>query len=217
MNDLATTDLANTPFTWTTLNAIAETEMVPKAIRGKPAAMLATIYMGRELGLGPMQSMRMIDIIDGSPSLSAELQTAMIRQAGHSMLADELNPVEVTVTGTRADNGDTMTVTFSMEMAARAGLDKKRNWTNYPEAMMWARAVSMLARMLFADVFAATHAYTPDELGDDIQIPETTEAEYASGVLPGRTDPPGQEPEVRVGETGQGTDPKWLSEYQEDQ
>lgn len=69
--------------------------------------------------------------------------------------------------GTRRDNGDEMTITFTKDMATRAGLAHKRNWQQYPEAMLWARAVSMLARMLFADVFAAMHVYTPDELGDD--------------------------------------------------
>ena len=61
MTDLANTDLAATPFTWNTLNAIANTDLVPKPLRGKPDAILATVYLGRELGLGPMQSMRMLE------------------------------------------------------------------------------------------------------------------------------------------------------------
>ena len=195
------TDLANQAFTWNTLKAVCETDMVPKSVRGKPAAALALVFMGRELGLGPMASLNMIDHIDGSPSLSSELQTAMIRQAGHSMIADEITPVAVTVTGTRRDNGDTMTITYSLEMADRAGLTKKGNWKSYPEAMMWARSVSMLARMLFADVFTATHVYTADELGDDIEIPDIVEVDNGtSGVLPGtvRTDMDREGPVVLV-------------------
>lgn len=91
MTDLATVDLSATPFTWKTLTVIADTEMVPKGLRGNPPAMLAAIYLGRELGLGPMQAMNMIDVIDAKPSLSAELQTARIREAGHSMLCVELS------------------------------------------------------------------------------------------------------------------------------
>ena len=189
--DLATIDLGSTPFSWTTLKAISNTDMVPKGLRGNPEAMLAAVYLGRELGLGPMQSMQMLDVIDGRPSLSAELQTAMIRDAGHSMSLVELSDKVATVKGVRVDNRDEMQITFTMAMAERAGLASKRNWKSYPEAMLWARAVSMLARMLFADVFAATHVYTPDELGDDVGVPEIPEAEIVD-------EPPTHEP---VGET----------------
>ena len=171
MTDLATVDLAATPFTWKTLTAIADTEIVPRALRGNPPAMLATIMLGREMGLGPMQSMNMIDVIDGKPTLSAELLTARIRDAGHSLLCTEFTAETVTAKGVRRDNGDEMSITFTKEMAIRAGLAGKPNWQYYPEAMLWARAVSMLARMLFADVFAAVHVYTPDELGDHRDLP----------------------------------------------
>lgn len=173
MTDLATTDLAHTPFTWKTLTAIANTEFVPKNLRGKPEAILAAIYLGRELGLGPMQSMNMIDVIDGKPSLSAELQNARIREAGHSIQTVEWTDQVARLRGVRVDNGDEMTVEFTAEMARRAGLTSKSNWKNYPEAMLFARALSMLARALFPDVFAAAHVYTPEELGsqDDKGVP----------------------------------------------
>ncbi len=167
MADVATTDLAQTPFTWNTLKMIADTELVPKGLRGNPAAMYAAVLMGREIGLGPMQSMNMIDVVDGRPSLSAELQVAMIREAGHSITLEEFSDAVATVVGSRRDGGDSMRVSFTIEMADRAGLTGKRNWKQYPEAMLWARAVSMLARMLFADVFAVVHAYTAEELGSE--------------------------------------------------
>ena len=189
MADLATTDLANAPFTWKTLNMIADTEMVPRGLRGNPPAMYAAIIMGRELGLGPMQSMQMIDVIDGRPALSAELQTAMIRNAGHSIVLSEFNDRVAAVKGRRGDNGDEITITFTIEMAERAGLTGKRNWRQYPEAMLWARALSMLSRMLFADVFAVTHAYTADELGSGTDQP-TIPATVVNETLPEIRDDP---------------------------
>ena len=171
MADHATTDLSNAPFTWRTLNMIAHTELVPRRLRGDPPAMYASIMLGRELGLRPMQSMNMIDVVNGRATLSAELQVAMIRETGHSIRLEELNANAATVTGTRHDNGDSISFTFTMEMAERAGLAGKRNWQQYPEAMLWARAVSMLARMLFADVFAAIHTCIPDELGSEKNPP----------------------------------------------
>jgi len=72
----------------------------------------------------------------------------------------------VKVTGKRSDNGDEMSVTWTLEMAERAGLLNKQNWKKYPEAMLWARAASQLCRMLFADCFAGA-TYTPEEIGAD--------------------------------------------------
>lgn len=183
MADLANVNIADAPFTWRTIQAIANTEMVPRSLRGNPEAMLAAVLMGKELGLGPMQSMNMLDVIDGKPSLSAELMNARIRQAGHSLTATELSDKACTLLGRRGDNGDEMTYTFTDAMASRAGLTGKSNWKKYPEAMLWARAVSQLARMLFPDVFAAMHAYTADELGSDVDAP-TVNASTVDEVEP---------------------------------
>ena len=61
-------NLATAPFTWKTLHAISRTDFVPKELRGNPAAILACVMYGREWGLGPMESLQLIDMIDGSPS-----------------------------------------------------------------------------------------------------------------------------------------------------
>ena len=46
---------------------IHNTSFVPKALRGDPNSVLACILTGDELGLGPMQSLRMVNVIDGPP------------------------------------------------------------------------------------------------------------------------------------------------------
>lgn len=161
------------PFTWKTLNAIANTEFVPAPYRGKPEKMLGAILYGRECGLQEMTSMQMIDMVDGKPSMSAELQVAMVRRAGHSILCSELSDQTCTVEGIRHDTHDSMSYTFTIAQADRAGLlektksGKKTAWHRYPEAMLWARAVSQLCRMLFPDVMIAMHNYTPEEIGRD--------------------------------------------------
>jgi hypothetical protein len=146
------------------LRYIGTTEFVPKGLRGNMPAILACVASGRELGLGDMESLRSLYVVDGRPTLSAELMCRLIRRAGHSITGN-FAPDTVTAKGTRVDNGDEMTVTWTMEMAARAGLASKNNWKHYPESMLWARSVSQLARMLFADVLGGL-VYTPEELGD---------------------------------------------------
>ncbi len=163
-----TTQLA-TVLTNDQLKFIANTEFVPKGLRGNLPAILACVATGRAIGIDDMTAIRSIHIIDGKPTFAAELMVMLVRRRGHSIVG-EVGPDTATVTGRRADNGDEMKVTWTLEMAKRAGLVGKGNWKSYPEAMLWARAVSQLCRMLFADCFAgATH--TPEELGDE-NLPE---------------------------------------------
>lgn len=178
MPDLAIreeTDLAlsgpPSPSQWSTYMEMAKTfsntEFVPKGLRGRPAAILACIVSGHEMGIGPMQALKHVAIVDGKPSPSAELLCALVRKEGHSITAVELTDTKAVVKGKRANNDDEHTVTWTMDDAKRAGLANKNNWKNYPRAMLWARAVSELCRILFPDCTGgATH--TPEELGADV-------------------------------------------------
>jgi hypothetical protein len=113
-----------------------------------------------------MASLQHVAVIDGRPNLSAELQVALARKAGHQ-IEGSASPKEATVIGTRGDTKETITVTWTLETALAAGLiDKiedgkaiKRSqngrplpWELYPQSMLWARAVSQLCGMLFSDV-----------------------------------------------------------------
>lgn len=146
---------------------LANTEFVAAGMRGNLPAIFACIATGREIGIGDMAALRHIHVIDGKPGFSAEIMVVKVRRDGHSITTvGEITDKSVTVKGTRGDNDDTMTYTFTAEMAERAGLLNKQNWKRYPESMLWARAVSQVCRMLFADCFAGA-TYTPDELGED--------------------------------------------------
>ena len=166
-------DISSAPFTWKTLTAISRTEFVPATLRGKPEAILAAVLAGRELGMGPMESLRTIDMIDGKPSPSAEWMVGKVFDAGHVIVADEQTAKGCTVTGVRYRDGAEqarMSFTFTWEMAERAGLTKKSNWKNYPEAMLYWRATSQLCRQFFPDVLRGLK-YLPDELGADWDPP----------------------------------------------
>jgi hypothetical protein len=147
------------------LQYIAHTEFVPPGLRGNLPAILACVATGRELGIGDMVSLKSIHVIDGKPSFSAELCVLLVRRQGHS-ITGEFGPGSCTVYGRRADNGDEISVTWTTEMAKQAGLLGKQNWQKYEPSMLWARAVTQLCRMLFADCFAGA-TYTPEELGED--------------------------------------------------
>lgn len=196
-------DLATSAFTWNTLRAISKTEFVPSALRNKPEAILACILTGRELGLGPMESLRTIDMIDGKPSPSSEWMVGKVLDAGHVIVADEQTSESCTVTGIRFRDGAEqarMSFTFTWDMANRVTdkrgkrLTEKSNWRNYPEAMLYWRATSQLCRQFFPDVLRGLK-YLPDELGAEWEPPEpelpdhpTTEVLDDNGEVVGTRD-----------------------------
>lgn len=170
----ATPDLMAQAFTWKTLHAISHTDFVPKALRGKPEAILAAVLYGRELGMGPMESLRVIDMIDGKPTPSAEWMVSKVFNAGHVIVAESQTSTECTATGIRYRDGAEvarMSFTFTLDMAKRAGLTNKSNWKNYPEAMLYWRAVAQLCRQFFPDVLRGL-SHLPEELGDGEWVDE---------------------------------------------
>ncbi len=149
------------------LKFIASSEFVPRGLRGNLPAIMACVSTGRALGLDDMAALRSIHVIDGKATFSAELMVMLTRKQGHS-ITGEVKEGRAIVRGKRADNGDEIIVEWTLEMAQRAGLVNKDNWKKYPEAMLWARGVSMLCRMLFADVFAGNAMTTEEVIDGDV-------------------------------------------------
>ena len=64
-------------------DALAKADgFVPRHLSGKPAAIAAVILTGVELGIGPMEAMRGIHVVEGKPTMSAEMMLARARRAG---------------------------------------------------------------------------------------------------------------------------------------
>lgn len=140
---------------------ISSTEMVPKALRGRPNAALAVMIYGHELGLEPMTALREVFIIEGTPSCSAKLMRALIYRAGHQLRFVEVSSRRVIVDGERNDGLGSARVIWTIEDARVAQLTAKDVWKRYPRQMLTARATSELARLIFSDT---TIGYTPEEL-----------------------------------------------------
>ena len=119
---------------------IANTDFVPKGLRGNQPAILAAILYGHEVGLEPMQSLAKISVIEGRPSLWAEAQRALILAAGHEMWVEESTVTRATVAGRRRDSKQTQRVTWTLDDAKRARIAGKQNWQTYPRQMLVARA-----------------------------------------------------------------------------
>ncbi len=141
--------------------------LCPKAMWGKPEAVMTAIIMGKELGMSPMQSIQRVHVFDGRVVLAAETILGLVRRAGHSVTFDKRTAEECVVVGKRRD-GDSLTVTFSMADATKAGLTKKDVWTKYPRQMLSARAATELARALFSDCIGWA-VYAPEDFDEIVE------------------------------------------------
>lgn len=189
-DDLATTTDTKPLPDWVALLApsrelaevLAGTEFVPTSLRGHPAAITACILYGYEIGIGPMQSLRSIDVIQGRPTPSAELLRAMIYAAGHEMWVVEATGTRVVVAGRRAGSNREVAVTWTSEMARAAGLNTKETWRKFPRQMLFARATSELARVLFPDAIRGL-----GNLDDTADVPVVDMAEVKADTTTATT------------------------------
>lgn len=171
---------------------IARTEFVPKDLRNKADAIAACVLYGHELGIPPMQSLAKIHVVEGRPTMGAELMRAAVLRAGHDIWIDEATTTRVTVCGRRADwpEDRVAKVTWTMDDAKKAGLDGKQNWRKYPRAMLTARASSEMCRLNFPDVLGGI-SYSSEELedGDVIDAEIVDEPNDAGPATQTRTAP----------------------------
>lgn len=160
--------------TWQTMMQMAgqlvESGMLPQAIK-TPAAALAIMQKGAELGIPPMYALSNIGIINGRPVVGAEVLLAMIyRDHGdNAIVVEETTAEGCTVAYRRRGWGEARRFSWTADDAKRAGLlGKGGPWSQYPAAMLRARCISAIARAAFADSIGGM--YTPEELGAAVEV-----------------------------------------------
>lgn len=172
---------------WQFSEMLANSEMVPKNFKGKPADILIAMQMGSEIGLQPMQSLQNIAVVNGRPTIWGDAVIAICQSSG--MLEDiteEVTDDYATVTVKRAGQ-EPHSVTFSMADAKKAGLAGKAGpWTQYPKRMMKNRARAYALRDKFADVlsgFGITEEEKDRVVDVTPQKPKKTSNAGASALL----------------------------------
>lgn len=123
-------------------------------------AAFTVLTTGMELGLPPATSLRVIHVIEGRASLSADLMAGLAMQSGVSLEYLQNDNVGCKIRWTRGKS--TGIVMFTIDDARTAGLLNKDNWKKYPAAMLSARATARAARQAAPDRLAG--CYTPDEI-----------------------------------------------------
>lgn len=147
--------------------ALAQSGMLPAQYRQQPANLLYALEFADSLGLHPMAAITGVHVIEGKPSASSALISALVRRAGHKLRVrgDDTQAVAQIV---RADDPDfTFECTWTLERAQQAGLTGKKVWKQYPAAMLKARAITEVAREACEEALSGMH-YTPEELGANV-------------------------------------------------
>lgn len=131
---------------------IADTEFVPKGLRGSAPATAAAMLYGREVGLPPMTALNMTHVVEGKPGISAEGMRALVFAAGHEIEFLDSTGAVCSMRARRRGAERWTELTWNLDMARAAGLAGKGNWSKYPRAMLQARCTTELCRMVFPDV-----------------------------------------------------------------
>jgi len=141
---------------------------LPQAIRTKEQA-AAIILTGQELDLPPMLSLREVNVIQGKPTLSAQL---MLTLAYTRIPGFKANVIESTDTrcvvefirpGQKAYLHE-----FTMQDAESLKLLEKDNWKKQRKTMIRWRCISSGLRITAPDAIAGF--YTAEEINPDLQV-----------------------------------------------
>lgn len=151
------------------------------------AKVVTIVTMGQELGLSPLYSLRVISVIRGKPCLGSEAMHALCLA---KIPTFELDYLETTaevcrVTCRRSKDRQLQEFSFTMDDAKTAQLlgNSSSGWGKHPKAMLRARAVAAACRAVAPD--AVMNVYTPEEMGEVIDVTPGKEGEVKSAnILP---------------------------------
>lgn len=182
---------------------LANTDMVPKAYKGKPDDIFVAVLHGQEVGLPHLQALQSIATINGIPSIFGDAGLALVRTSGKLEDFDEWFEVDgVRQAGSSfpiqqwADEGKQIVAhciskrvgakrpritTYSVNDAKRAGLWVKAGpWTTAPQRMLLFRARGWNLRDEFGDVLKGL-AFAEEAM--DIETTSSPDGTYRPVVV----------------------------------
>jgi len=149
-------------------NHLVKSGFLPKAV-DTPQKAVAIVLMGRELGIPTMQALRMISVIQGKPTMGAELMLSRAYACipGFQHTINERTDEQCVITF-HAPGRNPYTHTFTMEDAKNLGLAIKDNYKKQPATMLFWRCISGGLRAYVPQV--VNNVYTPEEMNPDLRF-----------------------------------------------
>lgn len=162
--------------------SLAPARQLPAMLRGSVADVLLRVEYGVSIGVPPISAISAVHVVDGKPTASAGLMSALVRKAGHRFRVwtepdpDFPGEKKAIATVIRADDPDfEYRSEWTIERAIAAKLLKLDGgklsatksgsaWDTYRPGMLKARATTEVCRDACEDVLLGVH-YSPEELG----------------------------------------------------
>lgn len=150
-------------------DVLVKSGLLPPGIKSGPQA-IAIALKGQELGIPIMQSYAHINIIQGKPTVSAELMLSLIYKncpgavVNFTRMDDKCCMIE-----SQRPGGKIHSFKFDESDAKSAGLLGRGSWKSYPRAMYRSRCISEMARSMFPDAIMGC-SYTPEEVDPEADV-----------------------------------------------
>ena len=145
---------------------LSQSGLIPQGLN-TPEKVCVALQWGHELGLSPMVAVNNVAVINGKPTLSADIMGAVVKRSpeygGIEWIKNSDTEAECKITRI-LPNGKTESIVsrFTMEDATKAGLAGRDVWRKYPRRMLKHRCLSYGLKDMFPDLLAGL--YTPEEM-----------------------------------------------------
>jgi hypothetical protein len=140
---------------------------------------ITVALVGQEMGIGPATSLMGIHIIEGKPSLSANLLASQLKKSGkynYKVRTNTATECQIEFYELWGGAWESLGLSeFTIDDAKAAGLAGKDVWKRYPKAMLFARAMSQGCRTHAPDAFGGSPVYYEGEIEESMTVKE---AEY---------------------------------------
>jgi len=170
---------------WRMGSLLSKSQFVPERFRGKPEDCVVGIQMAARLQADPLMVLQNVQVIHGTPGMSAKFQFALANQRGpfagpiRFRTTGEGDAMKVTAYAIFKDGGDTVEASASMEMAKAEGWTKNPKYQSMPEQMLRYRAGTLLIRLYCPEVVLGMLA--TDEL-EDMRAAESGKPEVIKDI-----------------------------------
>ena len=114
------------------------------------------------MGLKPQQALQQVFVVHGQPAIYARTMAALLKAKGYKFSTVESTDESVTVEGV-SPRGEHESSTWTIQRAKTAGYTSNKKYQTDPQAMLYAKAVSEVARKLAPDVLLGIK-YTAEDL-----------------------------------------------------
>ncbi len=157
---------------WRIAQVLADSDMVPKDYKGKPANCMVAMQWGNDVGLPGLQALQNIAVINGRPSIWGDAALALVQShpayVGHREWMEGEGENRVACCAVTRKGSPEHIQRFGVAEAKKASLwGKQGPWQQYPDRMMQMRARGFALRDRFADALRGL------SIGEEAQdIPE---------------------------------------------